>query len=127
MPTKSKRSLKGVVGDETYQVWVAMLRSLVPGGRTERLSVVVAGMLQYAADLAAANDAADENSVANSLAASTEVGDPDEVKELLHDVVKQLFKDAGVTFERTSARGQNYSIADETYAEYVNWYNLPWE
>ncbi|MCI0608598.1 MAG: hypothetical protein L0Z71_06005 [Anaerolineae bacterium] len=48
MATKSKRSLQAVVGEATYAVWVDMLRELVPDGRTHRLSVVVAGMLQYA-------------------------------------------------------------------------------
>ena len=44
MAQKSKRSLQDVVGKETYSVWVDMLRTLVPGGRTHRVSVVVAGM-----------------------------------------------------------------------------------
>ena len=48
MTTKRKRSLEEVVGKETYALWVDMLRSLVPDGRTHRLSVLVAGMLQYA-------------------------------------------------------------------------------
>lgn len=125
MPTKSKRSLKTVVGDETYKVWVAMLKSLVPSGRTHRLSVLIAAMLQYAANVAQENG--DENSVEYSLAASAEEGDPEEVSALLYDVVKQLFKDAGVVFERTSARGQNYSIADSSFEEYIRWYDMPWE
>ena len=41
-------SLKNVVGNETYTVWVDMLKTLVPHGRTHRLSVVVASMLAYA-------------------------------------------------------------------------------
>lgn len=66
MSPKSKRSLQDVVGKETYQVWVEMLRKLVPDGRTYRLSVVVAGMLHYATALAEEfdEDELDEDSVA---------------------------------------------------------------
>jgi hypothetical protein len=50
MPRKSKRSLEDVVGEKVYNVWVDMLHELVPEGRTHRLSVVVAGMLEYAVE-----------------------------------------------------------------------------
>jgi hypothetical protein len=69
----------------------------------------------------------DENSVAKSLIDSSETGDPDEVSELLHDVLAQLFKDAGVGYQRTSARGEDYSIADSICYEYVHWFDMPWE
>jgi hypothetical protein len=125
MMPKPKRSLQDVVGKETYSVWVDMLRVLVPDGRTHRLSVVVAGMLQYALEVA--DDDAKEPSAAKSLIDSTETADPDDVKGLLHDVVAQLFKDAGVTYERTAKSGEHYSIADEVYAEYVRWPDYPWD
>jgi hypothetical protein len=128
MPSKRKRTLKSVVGDETYSVWVNMLRALVPDGRTHRLAPLVAGMLQYALAVAEeADDEPDENSVAQSLIYSTETGDPEEVSELLHDVIAQLFKDAGVGYKRTSASGQDYSIADSICYEYIHWFDMPWE
>ena len=128
MPSKSKRSLQDVVGKETYAVWVDMLRQLVPDGRTHRLSVVVAGMLQYATAIAEEldEDELEEDSVALSLIKANEMG-PDEIKDELHDVVKRLFKDASVTFDRVSKRGQPYSIADEAYNEFVSWYDYPWD
>lgn len=128
MPKKPKRSLQDVVGEETYDVWVDMLRELVPGGRTHRLSVVVAGMLHYATAIAEnmAEDELEEDSVALSLINANEMG-PDEVKDELHDVMKRLFKDAGVTFDRVSKRGEPYSVADEAYNEYVGWYDYPWD
>jgi hypothetical protein len=52
MARKLKRSLQDVVGENSYSVWVDMLRRLVPDGRTHRLSVLLAGMLQYALTLA---------------------------------------------------------------------------
>ena len=128
MPSKSKRSLQDVVGKETYTVWVDMLRELVPDGRTHRLSVVVAAMLQYALTLAEYldEDELEEDSVALSLINANEMGS-DEIKDELHDVVKRLFKDAGVTFDRVSKRGDSYSIADEAYNEFVSWFDYPWD
>jgi hypothetical protein len=128
MPPNSKRSLEDVVGKETYSVWVNMLHELVPNGRTHRLSVIIAGMLQYAFTIAEGldEDRLDEGSVASSLRKASEMG-PDEVKRDLHDVVKRLFADAGVMFDRMSARGGHYIIADEAYEEFVRWYDYPWE
>src|SRR3972149_5361586 len=105
MAPKSKRSLQDVVGKETYSIWVDMLRALVPVGRTHRLSVVVAGMVGYALEVA--DNDAEEPSVAKSLIDSAETGDPDEVKSLLHDVVSRLFKDAGVKHQRTAKSGEH--------------------
>jgi hypothetical protein len=126
MPSKSKRSLQDVVGKETYTVWVDMLRELVPSGRTHRLSVVIAGMLQYATAIAEKldEDELEEYSVASSLINANEM-DPDQLKTGLHDVVKRLFMDAGVTFDRVSKRGEPYSVADEAYNKYFSWYDYP--
>ena len=128
MPKKSKRSLQDVVGKETYDVWVDMLRELVPDGRTHRLSVVIAGMLHYATVMAERfdDDKLDEGSVALSLVNANE-GDPDQVKEEIHDVVRRLFADAGVTFDRVSSRGDPYSVSDEAYNEFFSWYDYPWD
>ena len=128
MPKKSKRSLQDVVGRETYDIWVDMLRELVPDGRTHRLSVVVAGMLHYATAIAEKydEDVLEEDSVALSLINANEM-DPDQLKKELHDVVKKMFRDADVAFERVSRRGDPYSIADEAYNEYFGWYDYPWD
>ena len=129
MATKSKRSLQDVVGKETYAVWVDMLRELVPDGRTHRLSVVVAGMLHYALDKAMEikHRNEEEHSVAMSLIDADDAGNPDDIKELIHDVVDKLFKDAGVDYERVSKRGEHYSIADEVYNEFAGWFDYPWD
>lgn len=126
---EASRSFRSVVGADTYQVWVRMLRSLVPEGRTHRLAVMLASMLQYAADTAAAkgDKEEDEGSLAASLLEATEASDPSEVKDLIHDAVVRLFNDAKVRFERTSARGERYSLAEDAYAEFIHWYDMPWE
>jgi len=129
MPTKRKRSLKTVVGEDTYSVWVAMLHTLVPSGRTHRLSVLIAGMLQYAYSVADEKRKKDieEDSVEDSLLSAGETGNPEEVEDAIGDVVKQLFKDAGVEYQRTSARGVHYTITESVYAEFVSWFDMPWE
>ena len=129
MPSKPKRSLQDVVGKETYSVWVDMLRELVPEGRTHRLSVVVAAMLEYAIgkSLQIKNRNEEDHSVAMSLIDTTDTGDPENIKRLIHDVVDKLFKDAGVEYERVSKRGERYSIANEIYNEFSSWYDYLWD
>jgi len=106
-----------------------MLGELVPEGRTHRLSVVVAGMLQHAlgkaAEIKHRNE--EEHSVAMSLIDAEDAGYPEAIKELIHDVVDRLFKDAGVKYERVSKSGEHYSIADEIYNEFAGWYDYPWD
>ena len=71
MSESISRSLQEVVGEKTYSVWVEMLRELVPDGRTHRLSVVVAGMLHHALEIAIKEKRGryteEKNSVAMSL------------------------------------------------------------
>lgn len=124
-----RRSLRDAVGPLVYQTWVDMLHALVPDGRTHRLAPLLAAMLQYA--LVAAEEGQEDDtaeaSVSQSLLDSAEAFEPEDVKALLHDVVTQLFRDARVGFNRTSARGEKYSIADEAYNEYIHWFDMPWE
>ena len=126
---EATRSLSEVVGVDTYEAWVRMLRELVPDGRTHRLAVMVAGMLHYAAAMAAAKSAKErrEGSLAFSLLEAGDASDPDDVKELIHDAVVQLFKDAKVRFERTNARGDKYGIPEDSYEEFIHWFDMPWE
>ena len=46
---------------------------------------------------------------------------------MIQDAVVQLFKDAKVRFERTSARGTKYSLAEDSYEEFIHWFDMPWE
>jgi hypothetical protein len=127
---EAPRNFRNIVGEDTYAVWVRMLRELVPDGRTHRLSVMLAGMLHYAAAIAAAanqDEEENEHSLAASLMEATEVSDPSEVEDLIHDAVVQLFKDAKLRFERTNARGVKYSLAEDAYEEFIHWHDMPWE
>lgn len=123
------RSLKSVVGAATYRAWTEMLGDLVPGGRTHRLAVVVAGMLQHAVSRAVEKDGVDpaEGTVAYSLLVAQEPQDLDEVVAEIGDLLERLFDDAGVGSDRVSAQGDSYSILDAAAAEYVTWHDMPWE
>ena len=125
---KGSRSLREVVGPEVYQTWIDMLHRLVPDGRTHRLAPVVAAMLQYALAVAEGKRGADTetNSVVGSLLNSMDAFEPEEMQELLDDVVTGLFEDARVAYGRTSARGEQYSIIEEAYREYIHWLDTPW-
>lgn len=123
--TRKKQSLQDVVGVQTYSTWVEMLRLLVPDGRTHRLAPLVAGMLQYATLIA--NESEEENTAVNSLQRAAEAYDPDEANDLLLPIIARLFADASVSYQRTNARGQGYSIAEEICYEYVHWDDMPWE
>ena len=128
MARNQKRSLKEVVGEETYTVWTKMLKELVPDGRTHRLAPLIGGMLTYASSIAYKEQKnAEEGSVAYSLLAASEASDPDEAMDILEDVVKQLFRDAKVKYGRVSSRGDEYSIAESAVYEFINWYSMPWE
>ena len=95
MPAKRTPSLKDIVGQQTYDVWVDMLRRLVSDGRTHRLAPMIAGMLQYACLVASeeGDDEVEEGSAASILLDCDDIGDPEDAPELL-GLVARLFKDA---------------------------------
>ncbi len=123
------RSFSSVVGPQPYSTFVDMLRALVPDGRTHRLAVVVAGMLQHAARIARKRwrGRPPQGSVAASLLRAEEEPDPDFVRDEIGDALKRLFRDSGVLSDRVSARGESYSILDAAIQEFVCWENMPWE
>lgn len=120
--------MKEVVGAKIYNVWLDMLKSLVPHGRTHRLSVMVAGMLQYAQEVAYKK--AESNSKARKLAESFESAfesSDEEYLDKIIEIVENLFEDAGVRCKRKNRKGESYSIAEEAAYEFLNWENMPWE
>ncbi len=129
MKTKIKADrLEQLVGEQVYSVWVDMLRRLVPDGRTHRLAPTIAAMLQYAVLIGLEKEGKrpEKGSVTWRLLQADEMGD-DKAEELLLPLLKKLFKDAGVEYKRTSASGEDYSVASEAVREYVEWFNMPWE
>ena len=122
-------SLKPLVGARTYNVWVEMLRVLVPESRTHRLAPVVAGMLQFAAGVASEKfgDEPKEGSLAELLLNEERPEEPRGSDSELGRYIATLFSDAGVKHDRVSVRGDRYSIIDSAICEFANWYNMPWE
>ncbi len=114
--------LESAVGKDVYRIWVRMLKKIGPQGRTHRLAVVVAAMLQYASF---------QGKGGAQLATVLLEGEEDEeygdISPAALRVVQSLFKDAGVKWKRRSSRGQEYSVAEEAAREYVKWDDYPWE
>lgn len=120
--------IRNVVGSKNYSVWLEMLRRIVPSGRTHRLSVVVASMLQIAYEIAQERE--ESNAKARRLSSIFESAcehDEENGIEPLLKITEQLFKDAGVGFRRVNRRGQGYSIAEEAVYQFLNWDAMPWE
>jgi hypothetical protein len=119
-------SLQSVVGETTYEVWLDMLRILVPGGRTHRLAPMLAGMLRYAVEQSTRKGRRPRSSGAlvEALIALDE-GD-DDAAVLVTAAVQRLFRDAGVRAERASRNGE-YSIVDASIHEFQRWGDMPWE
>jgi len=120
--------IKDVVGSKNYNVWMEMLRRLVPYGRTHRLSVVVASMLQVAYEIAQEKE--ESNAKARKLfsifESANEHDDENGIKPLLK-ITEQVFKDAKVGFKRVNRKGSGYSIAEEAVNEFLNWDAMTWE
>ena len=120
--------IKAVVGQKVYNVWLDMLRRLVPGGRTHRLSVVVAGMLQYALEVSQEKEesSAKAKKLADLFESVFEYSDEEDMEPAI-EITEQLFIDAGVTADRANRRGESYSIAEEAVHEFLRWESMPWE
>lgn len=129
-PRKSKREydLHELVGDDVYSVWLKMLKTLVPDGRTHRLAPLVAAMLQYAAAQTVDREAELEGNITAQILIEADAdGYSEEIAKDLARLVEQLFDDAGVQYARRSRAGDDYSISEEAANEYIAWYNMPWE
>lgn len=120
--TQKANPLESAVGKEVYRTWVSMLKKLVPQGRTHRLGVLVAAMLQFACC-----QGKKSKSLIALLSEADEDGEYGEAAADILRVVQTLFKDAGVKSKRRSARGEDYSVAEEAVQQYLAWHNYPWE
>lgn len=123
---KQADSLATIVGEPTYKVWVQMLSELVPEGRTHRLALLVAGMLQYAAQVAEVDEDSDDP-LAHAFTTMYEAYDAGSVPKVIYRSAEQLFFDANVAYDRHSSRGTHYSILEEALEEFVRWHDMPWE
>jgi hypothetical protein len=120
--------LKATVGAKIYGVWLDMLRTLVPGGRTHRLAVLVAGILHYAYAVSS-NKKANQTRAQHlfELFESALEGQDEGDLQAVVELVEKLFDDAGVLYQRSNRRGEAYSIAAEAVNEFITWKNMSWE
>ncbi|MGB9701021.1 MAG: hypothetical protein ACPL5I_16735 [Thermodesulfobacteriota bacterium] len=120
--------IRDIVGAKYYNAWMDMLKRLVPHGRTHRLSVVVAAMLQVTHQIALEKEGS--NYKAKKLYEIFESAYEHEeeygLRPLL-ELTEGLFKDAKVHFKRVNRKGQSYSIAEEAVYQFLNWESMPWE
>ena len=118
----SSAHFEEILGKETYAHWLEMLAKLVPHGRTQRLSVFVAGLLQYLWTKAQGQN---ENPLIRALRFACD--GCDEADEIVAHIFGIIFRDAGVRPNRSDSRGHGYSIAESAAKEFFRWYNMPWE
>ena len=120
--------IKSVVGVKIYSVWTDMLKRLVPGGRTHRLSVVAGGMLQVAFEIAREKEKKDAKAKKQVLIfeQACECEDDSGLHPLIGET-EALFKASGVGFGRASRKGAGYSIAEEAVQQFQHWDEMPWE
>jgi hypothetical protein len=119
--------IKSVVGVKTYNVWIAMLQTLVPHGRTHRLSVVVGGMLQFTCQVAYKKEESCPKSRKFLSLYRPSLDDREKRKDRVIELTEALFNDAGVRYKRVNSRGQDYSIAESAAYQFMDWENMPWE
>jgi len=120
--------IESVVGPKTYGVWIDMLKNLVPGGRTHRLSVVIAGMLKYSEKMA--YEKRNQNTNADKLDQIFQKiyeNYEDESFAAILDLAESLMIDAQVNYERVNSKGRKFSIAESAVQEFIRWDFMPWE
>ena len=124
---KTLDDFKALVGPRSYEVILDILQTIGLDSRTERISVVIAGILRYAVEKAPADPTV--GGMEEALINVEE--DPQSEDEKYHDVVLELIDEICIAAKminfRTSARGMDYSIAEQALSEYCRWYNMPWE
>lgn len=129
-PAPRRGGLESVVGSDIYRVWVAMLGRVGPDGRTHRLSVMVASMLQHAACVASERGERGRGRKAGAdpeLLVALQEPEPGEENAEIAQAIVRLFDDAGVPCSRTNRRGDGYSIVDASIEEFIRWFDMPWE
>jgi len=123
------QEFKEIIGAQSYSTFLRVLKEIGPDARTHRISVVIAAMLRFA--LSKLPPDCEDGTLAQALVTLDEepylAAEQSEEYELVFDLIDELCREAGMSNLRESARGTPYSIAENTIAEYIAWYNMPWE
>jgi hypothetical protein len=120
---------KEIIGDQQFLSFLALLRNIGPKARTHRISVVIASILRFAVNQLPPD--CEDGSLAQALITLDEepylAHEQSDEYEMVFDLIDSLCNEAGMMNERESARGEAYSIAENTILEYAAWYSMPWE
>jgi len=119
------KEFKRIIGDPVYNAYLSTLKVIGPDARTHRISVVIAAMLRYA--LRMLPEQCEKDSLGAALITLDEGADRSDGYRRVADLIEELCREAGMCNRRQSARGDQYSIADNVIAEHCAWYNMPWE
>jgi hypothetical protein len=126
---KMLKEFKKIIGNPSYSQFITLLQEIGPDARTHRISVVIAAMLRFALEKASRED--EEETLGMALVALDEepclAVEESEEYERLFELIDEICREASLRNLRQSARGDSYSIAENAIAEYVSWYNMPWE
>ena len=120
---------RGIIGDQELQSLLALLKAIGPDARSHRISVVIASILRFAVNQLPAH--CEDGTLSQALIMIDEepylAHEQSDAYELIFDFIDCLCKEAGMLNQRESARGEDYSIAENAIFEYAAWYNMPWE
>ncbi|MDP8214183.1 MAG: hypothetical protein RAO92_07895 [Candidatus Euphemobacter frigidus] len=123
------KEFKKIIGTQAYSTFLNMLKEIGPDARTHRISVVIAAILRFALSKLPAH--CEEGTLAQALLSLEEepylVEEGSEESKMVFDLIEELCHEAGMSNLRVSSRGERYSTAESAIAEYVAWYNMPWE
>ncbi len=124
------KEFKETVGDIAYKTIIQMLKDIGPDARTQRISVVIAGILRFAVRNCAEHYD-DAEALSNALIAVEEepwrAEESSEEFDLLYTFIDELCLETGMLNERMSSKGYSYSIAEHAIIEYARWHAMPWE
>ena len=124
---KTLDDFEALVGPKSYGVILDILRTIGRDSRTERISVFIAGFLRYALEKASANPS--EEGLSEALINLDEDlhSEDEEYCDIVLRLIDEICAEAKMQNFRTSARGIDYSVAQQALSEYCRWYNMPWE
>lgn len=126
MKKKLLDEFKRIIGEEHYDLFLKLLKEIGPDSRTHRICVVVVGILRFA--LSRIADDYEKTSLAEVLIVVDEEPYSDgEEYHILMELIDEICQEAGMGNYRTTSRGVEYSISENTISEYCRWYNMPWE
>ena len=121
-------NFKTLVGPRCYESYLELLKEIGPdSSRTERIGIVIAGLLRFA--LSKASDDQRDGSLSEALFILEDDPHTEDEKysKMVLEFIDEICKETHIRNFRTTARGMDFSIARQALSEYCRWYNMPWQ